>query len=95
MPRTRTAPSSGIQDGITLGNEFARTLLRGEDTLDDYERIRRPIAVDAVEITRRINSIATDRSAWKGAVRDAILPLSAIPAVNRKMIYRLSRLVDR
>lgn len=85
----------GIQDGITLGNEFARTLLRGEDTLDAYERIRRPIAVDAVEITRRINSIATDRSAWKGAVRDSILPLSAIPAVNRKMIYRLSRLVDR
>jgi 2-polyprenyl-6-methoxyphenol hydroxylase-like FAD-dependent oxidoreductase len=85
----------GIQDGITLGNEFARTFLRGEDTLDGYERIRRPIAVDAVAITQRINSLATDRSFWKGAVRDAILPLSAIPVVNRKMIYRLSRLVDR
>jgi 2-polyprenyl-6-methoxyphenol hydroxylase-like FAD-dependent oxidoreductase len=85
----------GIQDGITLGNEFVRTKLSGEDTLDSYERIRRPIAVDAVEITRRINGAATERSSWKSALRDVILPVSTIPALNRKMIYRLSRLVDR
>ena len=51
--------------------------------------------MDAVEITRRINGAATERSPWKSALRDAILPVSSIPVLNRKMIYRLSRLVDR
>lgn len=85
----------GIQDGITLGNELVRTLHEGPDTLDAYERIRRPIALDAVGITKRINAAGTQRSTWKSAVRDLILPLSVIPRVNRTMITRLSRLVDR
>jgi 2-polyprenyl-6-methoxyphenol hydroxylase-like FAD-dependent oxidoreductase len=85
----------GIQDGITLGNELVRTLRTGADTLDAYERIRRPIALDAVGITQRINDAGTQRSSWRSAVRDLVLPLSVIPGVNRAMITRLSRLVDR
>jgi 2-polyprenyl-6-methoxyphenol hydroxylase-like FAD-dependent oxidoreductase len=85
----------GIQDGITLGNELVRTLRGRTDTLDSYERIRRPIALDAVGVTKRINDAGTQRSAWKSAVRDLVLPLSVIPQVNRTMITRLSRLVDR
>lgn len=85
----------GMQDGITLGEILVRGLRGDEAALDTYERVRRPIAKDAVGNTRRLNSLATMRTAWKGAVRDMVLPISALPPLNRKMIYRLSRLVDR
>ncbi|MEV4670429.1 FAD-dependent monooxygenase [Actinomadura sp. NPDC049382] len=85
----------GIQDGITLGEVLVKAMNRAEDALDSYERVRRPIAEDAVGATRRLNALATERAPWKGALRDMVLPLTAIPSVNRKMIYRLSRLVDR
>lgn len=85
----------GMQEGITLGNELAATLHTGVDTLDSYERERRPIAEDAVRITNRINEIATERTRWKGALRDTLFPIANIPPVNRRAVYRLSRLVDR
>ncbi|WP_407563931.1 FAD-dependent monooxygenase [Streptomyces sp. 184] len=86
----------GIQDAITLGDLLARALTGGgPGVLDDYERIRLPIARDAVGVTRRINAAATVRSPVKGAVRDSLMPLTTFPPLNRRMIYRLTRLVDR
>ncbi|MGH3241148.1 MAG: FAD-dependent oxidoreductase [Spirillospora sp.] len=85
----------GIQDGITLGNTLTSALNGDENTLDTYERIRRPIAKDAVTLTQRLNSIATQRKTWKTTARDSLLPLTTLPPLNRKMAYRLTRLIDR
>jgi len=85
----------GIQDGITLGNALANTLRSGVDTLDSYDRERRPIVKSAVGITNRINEAATLRASWKGVLRDAIFPIVNIPVVNRQVANHLSRLVDR
>ncbi|KRV46445.1 hypothetical protein AQ490_11105 [Wenjunlia vitaminophila] len=85
----------GIQDGITLGNTLVSTLRDGVDTLDDYERVRRQIAKEAVEFTRRINDLATAKSPSMGAVRDRVAPLvSSLPPVNRRLIARLARVID-
>ncbi|MEV0173481.1 NAD(P)/FAD-dependent oxidoreductase [Streptomyces sp. NPDC050803] len=85
----------GMQDGITLGNALVDTLSSGVDSLDAYERVRRPIAREAVGITRLINRIGTERNRVVGLVRDSLLPISGLPPVNRQMTNRLSRLVDR
>ncbi|WP_407563930.1 FAD-dependent oxidoreductase [Streptomyces sp. 184] len=86
----------GIQDAITLGNLLATVFLVGEDDLDAYERVRRPIARNAVAVTRRIQRLATERSAWKGGVRDAVFSVAPrLPAVNRAMLARMTRLIDR
>lgn len=84
----------GIQEGVTLGNALAATLRTGVDTLDSYERERRPIAERAVAATNRINEIATERTRWKGALRDTLFPVANVPALNRKIVYRLSGVVE-
>jgi 2-polyprenyl-6-methoxyphenol hydroxylase-like FAD-dependent oxidoreductase len=85
----------GIQDGITLGTALAETLRTGTDTLDSYDRVRRPIARQAVTITDHINSLATTRSRWRGALRDGAVPILNLPPANRRAAARLARLVDR
>lgn len=87
--------SLGIQEGITLGNALVATLRTGVDSLDSYERERRPIVREAVGMTNRINEVATLRKPWQGALRDTVAPIANVPALNRRIAYRLSRLVDR
>jgi 2-polyprenyl-6-methoxyphenol hydroxylase-like FAD-dependent oxidoreductase len=85
----------GIQEGVTLGAKLAATLRTGVDSLDDYERERRPIAKNAVGITNHINEIATLRSSWGGALRDTLFPAGNFPPLNKQITRRLSRLIDR
>jgi 2-polyprenyl-6-methoxyphenol hydroxylase-like FAD-dependent oxidoreductase len=85
----------GMQEGVTLADALTDTLRTGTDCLDRYERIRRPIAKNAVGITNHINELATLTSPWKGALRDALFPAANLPPLNKKITRRLSRLVDR
>jgi 2-polyprenyl-6-methoxyphenol hydroxylase-like FAD-dependent oxidoreductase len=85
----------GIQDGVTLGAALAKALRGGTGALDAWENLRRPIARQAVTLTRHLNALATTRSRWRGAVRDTVLPVLNLPPANRRAAGRLSRLVDR
>jgi 2-polyprenyl-6-methoxyphenol hydroxylase-like FAD-dependent oxidoreductase len=66
--------NTGIQDAVALGHALAGGLAgRADETrLDEYERIRRPIAERVVAFTDRITRAATLRVAERG--RCAISP---------------------
>lgn len=85
----------GMQDGVVLGSLLAATVRGGDDVLDVYEETRRPQVTAAVENSRRMNGMATERNRWKGALRDTVLPLSNIPTLNRAMVTRLAQLGGR
>ncbi len=85
----------GIQDGITLGNILAGALTGSSERLDAYERERRPIAREAVGMTRRMNALATDRGRWTSGFRDTFLPIANLSVVNRRLAFELSGLKTR
>jgi 2-polyprenyl-6-methoxyphenol hydroxylase-like FAD-dependent oxidoreductase len=87
--------NTGIQDAVALARLLARTL-RGEDVLDEYERVRRPVALEVVAFTDRMTRLATITSAPLRAVRNTVVPMvTRIPAVRRRIAYQLSELGNR
>jgi 2-polyprenyl-6-methoxyphenol hydroxylase-like FAD-dependent oxidoreductase len=89
--------NTGIQDGAALGALLAR-VLHGEPAtlLDEYERTRRPVALDVVAFTDRMTRLATIHSTTGRALRDiAIRTAARIPALRRAQAYRLAELTTR
>jgi 2-polyprenyl-6-methoxyphenol hydroxylase-like FAD-dependent oxidoreductase len=67
-----------------------------ERVLDEYERIRRPVAERVVAFTDGMTRMATLRHAPARAVRNLVLPIvSRIPAVQRRLTFELSGLRNR
>ncbi|PPJ01761.1 pentachlorophenol monooxygenase [Nocardia nova] len=89
--------NTGIQDATLLGTLLAR-VLRGEpDTLlDEYERTRRPVALDVVAFTDRMTRMATLRPRPARLLRNtAIRLVTRVPAVRTTLAYRLAELANR
>ncbi|MBF6241988.1 FAD-dependent monooxygenase [Nocardia elegans] len=89
--------NTGIQDAALLGTLLAR-VLRGEpDTvLDEYERTRRPVALDVVAFTDRMTRMATLRPRPARVLRNtAIRLVTRVPAVRTTLAYRLAELANR
>ncbi|RDI42649.1 FAD-dependent oxidoreductase [Nocardia mexicana] len=89
--------NTGIQDAAALGALLVR-VLRGEpqDLLDEYEKTRRPVALDVVAFTDRMTRGATLRPRPARMVRNiALRTLTRVPAVRQALAYRLAELANR
>jgi 2-polyprenyl-6-methoxyphenol hydroxylase-like FAD-dependent oxidoreductase len=75
----------GIQDGLALAAALATVLNTGADVLDSYERERRPRGKEVVDLTRRMNQVATEPGRWRGGLRDVLFPAAKVPALNRRV----------
>jgi 2-polyprenyl-6-methoxyphenol hydroxylase-like FAD-dependent oxidoreductase len=90
--------NTGIQDAVALGHALTAVIAHHEDerVLDEYERIRRPVAERVVAFTDGMTRMATLRHAPARAVRNLVLPIvSRIPAVQRRLTFELSGLRNR
>ncbi|WP_062994020.1 FAD-dependent oxidoreductase [Nocardia mikamii] len=89
--------NTGIQDAALLGALLTRVLGGEPDALlDDYERTRRPVALDVVAFTDRMTRMATLRPRPARVLRNtAIRLVTRIPAVRTALAYRLAELANR
>ncbi|NKY89146.1 FAD-dependent oxidoreductase [Nocardia veterana] len=89
--------NTGIQDAALLGSLLARVLGGESDALlDEYEQIRRPVALGVVAFTDRMTRMATLRPRPARTVRNAAIRLATrIPAVRTALAYRLAELANR
>ena len=87
--------NTGIQDAVALGGVLAAVFSggAGEETLDGYERSRRPVAAGVVAMTDRMTRAATARNPFVRAVRNTALRVAGrIPKVRRSLAMNLSEL---
>ncbi|GGN84251.1 FAD-dependent monooxygenase [Nocardia rhizosphaerihabitans] len=89
--------NTGIQDAALLARLLAKVVAGGPDALlDEYETVRRPIALDVVAFTDRMTRMATLQSAPARTARNTALRLlTGIPAVRSKLAYQLAELANR
>lgn len=90
--------NTGLVDACVLGRLLAEQVLgrAGEDTLDDYERLRRPAAVEVLALAGRLTSLATMRAAPARWLRNlALRMIDRLPPAKRKLTMNLSGLSRR
>jgi 2-polyprenyl-6-methoxyphenol hydroxylase-like FAD-dependent oxidoreductase len=89
--------NTGIQDAIVLGHAMARVPTGSpESLLDEYERVRRPVAERVVTLTDRMTRAATLRSRIACSLRNALLGVAGrIPAAQRWIALELAELKYR
>lgn len=89
--------NTGIQDAALLARLLVRVVAGAPDALlDEYETVRRPIALDVVAFTDRMTRMATLQSAPARTARNTALRLlTGIPAVRGKLAYQLAELANR
>jgi 2-polyprenyl-6-methoxyphenol hydroxylase-like FAD-dependent oxidoreductase len=85
--------NTGIQDAVDLGSRLAAVAAGGDPgVLDDYERLRRPVAGQVVTMTDRMTRAAT-LSGSAAAVRNLVLRgVGLLPPVRRLAAMTLSEL---
>lgn len=88
--------NTGIQDAVALADALEQVLAGAPDSLlDRYARDRRAVAQQVLSLTGRLTSLATLPPALRPA-RNATMQLaSRVPAVRRRLAWRLSGLVNR
>jgi 2-polyprenyl-6-methoxyphenol hydroxylase-like FAD-dependent oxidoreductase len=90
--------NTGIQDAVALGHALT-AVVRGsaeESRLDEYDRVRRPVAERVVAFTDRMTRMATLRTPRARALRNtAVGWIGRIPAFRRWMAMELSELRNR
>lgn len=87
--------NTGIQDAMALGTVLADVAAgrADESLLDDYERHRRPVALQVVRYTDRMTRVATVHAPARRRVRNALLGrLASLSLVQRRMALMLSGL---
>ncbi|MFD5176234.1 FAD-dependent monooxygenase [Nocardia sp. NPDC058379] len=89
--------NTGIQDAALLARLLAKVVAGEPDALlDEYETVRRPIALDVVAFTDRMTRMATLQSSPARTARNSALRLlTGIPAVRGKLAYQLAELANR
>jgi 2-polyprenyl-6-methoxyphenol hydroxylase-like FAD-dependent oxidoreductase len=90
--------NTGIQDAVALGHALCAALngRANERALDEYERIRRPVAARVVAFTDRMTRMATLRGAPARTVRNAAIKvIGRLPAFRRWLTTELSGLHNR
>ena len=89
--------NTGIQDAMALGKALDALGSGGPaDPIDQYERIRRPVAERVVAFTDRMTRMATLRTPRSRAARNAMLGiLGRIPALRRWIATELAGLRNR
>jgi len=89
--------NTGIQDAALLGQLLTR-VYKGEpeSVLDEYEAVRRPIALNVVAFTDRMTRMATLKPRAGRAVRNALMStVMRLPAARGKLAYQLSELGNK
>jgi 2-polyprenyl-6-methoxyphenol hydroxylase-like FAD-dependent oxidoreductase len=89
--------NTGIQDAVALGRALT-AVVRGANAsrLDEYDRVRRPVAQRVVAFTDRMTRMATLRTPRSRAVRNTVLGwVGRIPAFRRFLAMELSELRNR
>jgi 2-polyprenyl-6-methoxyphenol hydroxylase-like FAD-dependent oxidoreductase len=89
--------NTGIQDAVALGHALT-AVVRGADAsrLDEYDRVRRPVAERVVAFTDRMTRMATLRTPRSRTVRNTVLGwVGRIPAFRRFLAMELSELRNR
>ncbi|HET7307553.1 MAG TPA: FAD-dependent oxidoreductase [Gammaproteobacteria bacterium] len=90
--------NTGIQDAQFLGARLADVLIdgAGEAVLDEYERVRRPVAMEVVKFTDRMTRFATAKAPWQRLLRNVVMRTAGgVPAVRRRLAMQLSELATR
>lgn len=90
--------NTGIQDAITLGHVLTAVICENanESLLDNYEKLRRPVAERVVRFTDRMTRMATLRHSKSRVLRNRVLGIvGRIPAFPRKLAMELSGLRNR
>lgn len=90
--------NTGIQDAVALGHALCAALngRADEHALDEYERIRRPVAARVVAFTDRMTRMATLRSAPARKARNAAIKvIGRLPAFRRWLTTELSGLRNK
>ena len=85
----------GIHDRCALGDTLAAVLngSASESTLDDYERLRRPVAAGVVRMTDVMTRVVTAHSLAVRALRDAaIATIDKLPPIKRRITRRIAEL---
>ena len=86
----------GIEDAVAAGECLSR-VLRGESTalLDTYAAQRRRVAARVVTLADRLTGMATLSARWRPVRNTALRVAGKLPAVRRRLAYRLSGLDRR
>lgn len=87
--------NTGLIDAVVLGETLAGIVGRNwpETTLDLYESLRRPAAAKVLGLAGRLTDMATTRSIFKRAARNALLSfVNLAPVVKRQIEMNLSGL---
>ena len=87
--------NTGLIDAVVLGETLAGIVGRNrpETTLDLYESLRRPAAAKVLGLAGRLTDMATTRSIFKRAARNALLSFVNLnPIVRRRIEMNLSGL---
>jgi 2-polyprenyl-6-methoxyphenol hydroxylase-like FAD-dependent oxidoreductase len=85
--------NTGIQDAVDLGSRLAAVVAGADpETLDDYERLRRPVARRVVTTTDRMTRAATLSGPAAAARNLALRGLDRLPPVRRAAAMALSEL---
>lgn len=90
--------NTGIQDAVALGHALTAVLhgRADERALDEYERLRRPVAARVVAFTDRMTRMATLRGTPARTIRNHVIKvIGRIPAFQRWLTTELSGLRNR
>ncbi|MFL6605721.1 MAG: FAD-dependent oxidoreductase [Steroidobacteraceae bacterium] len=90
--------NTGLVDAVVLGKALAEVISgRREATyLDEYERLRRPAAVQVLGLAGRLTNMATLKSAPQRLMRNAVLRTAGLlPIVRNRLQMGLSGLSRR
>src|SRR5262249_29180733 len=85
----------GLVDACVLGQLLSDVIQgrRAEDALDLYQKLRRPAAAEVLALAGRLTKLATTRSRFMRAVRNAVfLTINHIKPAKLRMMLNLSGL---
>ena len=90
--------NTGLVDAVVLGKTLAEVISgrRKPEFLDEYERLRRPAAVQVLGLAGRLTNMATLKSAPRRLMRNAVLrTVGLLPVVRKRLQMSLSGLSRR
>jgi 2-polyprenyl-6-methoxyphenol hydroxylase-like FAD-dependent oxidoreductase len=87
--------NTGMLDAVRLADALARALNGDLQALDRYEADRRPVAQQVVSLADRLTRLATVSSTLRPLRNLAVAAAAQLPAVRRRLAWRLSGLIHR